>query len=1256
MFRLLERFMKIRQLSGRTEMPMADTLAISKRKTGGRDRGISMVQVIAVCAATSLAALTISPVANAQEITSSSIVKYLGATTAALSNLPVTTGNAGLIALDHQGNLIVADTGSGILSRLPLSGGGASTIASGIAGISAVTADLQGNIYFASTSSNQVVEIKAGGTAQIVVASGLNTPSSLAIDLNGNVIIADTGNNRVVEVLQGGAVNVLTTNVQAPTSLYMDPLGNLYIGGTGLLAVRLANEQVYPVGQNWIQPKAILQAGGHDLYVIESSGNQLIKYISATSQQQVLLTPADNILTASITGDNDGDIYLFNQKNSQVSKLDPSIRFGQLPVGVKSAPYTLTFEFETADALASILDLTQGTADGQLTTGNSSCVVGFAYQAGDTCTVQASVTLTKSGKWNGDVTLVDASGNNLLDTEVFAQGIAPVQALLPGQAQTYFRDPYSYEAELLPTSLAVDAADNLYIGDDGNQRVLRVTPDGSMTIPLVGNSPLNQGLKNPLALALDGKGNLFIADQSFAWGVSPNLASPGTYNAASFTAIPYAQWGPQQQYVNYMTGLLVQPSGGFVFSDSANNRVIAVGPDGAGTEILNASVPIGNEQEAVNYPLSLAYEPDGSLLLVDFGNDRIVRRTSAGVVSDVVAPGANVAGAALSQPMGLAVDPAGNIYIADAGNNRIVGVSPNGNSWIVADATTPVDGSTSVPVNNPQTLALDTHGNLYVGDLGNERIVKIIRTTQNVMFNQTNTGSQSAPVQVEVQNIGNSTLTIQSLNISASTAFSLLSTSTCPGQTTLAPTTSCAVQVQYAPASAGDILGQLNIVSNTQAVAGSTTILPLIGSTQSTVDHFRLVSLPQDVTAGTAFAYVLRAENAAGALVTGYRGTVQISWSENANGPGQYSFTAADGGSHTLAGTTIDLAGIATVTIADTSNTALAVSGQTFVGPSLPASLSILGGGTQSAPLQNAFPEALTVQVLDSFGNLVPGAAVLFGAPASGASAVDSNGNSIISTQTDSTGLAVIYLTANGTPGTYAVTAALQSGAAVVFTLTNQNFGFTMVATPATTTFDLSGNASTVLTITPVAGFDGKIAFTCVGAAGTSCNFSNTALQIHANVAQPGTGATIPISVTINSTDTTAALSAGERSAGALLTVCALVGLFGLGNIKRYRSALGVLAICFISLAGTLFMGCSGSGLGSTSKVTTPASAIKVEVVAETALPGTNATFQRSLIITINPWTQAGGATSTSQAAPAAGTCLTATSRAAISCPATGQL
>ena len=127
----------------------------------------------------------------------------------------------------------------------------------------------------------------------------------------------------------------------------------------------------------------------------------------------------------------------------------------------------------------------------------------------------------------------------------------------------------------------------------------------------------------------------------------------------------------------------------------------------------------------LNNPTGLALDTAGNLYIADFGNNRI-RKVSNDVITTVSGGGA---GAQLSHPTGVAVDTSGNLYIADSGNNVVRKVS-GGVTVTVAGTGTPGglgDGgpATSAQLNTPEGVAIDTLGNLYIADSGNDAVVKV---------------------------------------------------------------------------------------------------------------------------------------------------------------------------------------------------------------------------------------------------------------------------------------------------------------------------------------------------------------------------------------------------------------------------------------------------------------------------------------------------------------------------------------------------
>ena len=135
-------------------------------------------------------------------------------------------------------------------------------------------------------------------------------------------------------------------------------------------------------------------------------------------------------------------------------------------------------------------------------------------------------------------------------------------------------------------------------------------------------------------------------------------------------------------------------------------------------------------------PVSVSLDPAGNIYIADAGNNRI-RKVTNGVITTIAGNGAfgfggdggPAIGAQLNQPQSLAVDAAGNIYVADTSNNRVRKISNGVISTVAGTGEFGFSGdngpATSAQLGHPNGLAVDAAGNLFVGDFYNNRIRKI---------------------------------------------------------------------------------------------------------------------------------------------------------------------------------------------------------------------------------------------------------------------------------------------------------------------------------------------------------------------------------------------------------------------------------------------------------------------------------------------------------------------------------------------------
>jgi hypothetical protein len=301
-----------------------------------------------------------------------------------------------------------------------------------------------------------------------------------------------------------------------------------------------------------------------------------------------------------------------------------------------------------------------------------------------------------------------------------------------------------------PEGVAVDSAGNLFVADTYNDTIRKVTPDGVVTT-LAGSarsSGANDGTGSaarfyyPTCLAVDNAGNLVVAD---SWNNTiRNVTSSGV--VTTLAGDP-SRWpdgsadgtGSEAQFY-HPRGVAVDSESNVFVGDFGNNTIRKVTAAGVVTTLAGSAGASGTNDHTgsaarFSMPYGVAVDSAGNVFVGDFGNCTIRKVTSAGVVTTLAgcswAGGTNDgAGSAarFDEPCGVAVDSAGNVFVGDSINGTIRKVTPAGvvttiggmagmNGW--------VDGiGSAANFAFPLGIAVDSVGNLYVADQGNNRISK----------------------------------------------------------------------------------------------------------------------------------------------------------------------------------------------------------------------------------------------------------------------------------------------------------------------------------------------------------------------------------------------------------------------------------------------------------------------------------------------------------------------------------------------------
>jgi streptogramin lyase len=300
-----------------------------------------------------------------------------------------------------------------------------------------------------------------------------------------------------------------------------------------------------------------------------------------------------------------------------------------------------------------------------------------------------------------------------------------------------------------PYGVATDTSGNVYVAESFNHTIRKITPAGVVTT-LAGAAGMPGSadgtgsaarFRIPAAVATDASGTVYVVDSGSHTirkitpaGVVTTLAgtagvsgsTDGTGSAASFY---------------YPARVATDASGNVYVADSGNNTIRKITPAGvvttlAGTAGASGSADGTGPEARLNSPTGVATDVSGNVYVADYGNNTIRKITPAGVVTTLAGTagtrGSNDGTGAesrFSNPDGVATDASGNVYVTDSSNNTIRKISPAGVVTTLA-GTAGTRGSNDgtgaeASFNGSRGVATDASGNVYVADSFNSAIRKI---------------------------------------------------------------------------------------------------------------------------------------------------------------------------------------------------------------------------------------------------------------------------------------------------------------------------------------------------------------------------------------------------------------------------------------------------------------------------------------------------------------------------------------------------
>jgi len=611
--------------------------------------------------------------------------------------------NAGLdlprgLCVDTHSNLFICDTGNNRIRKVTLTngvintvaGGGTNTLGDGGAATNAtlkgplsVAVDILSNIFIADTTNNRIRKVGANGIILTVAGGGTNmatngimatnasiiNPVGVAVDLFGNLFISyanTNGSGGLLKVATNGTVTLLGSN--GYFSEYVTNASGLAVDGAGDLLMALPAYDVVLDNARFggVLPQAVAGVLGTGGFFGDGS--------PAASAE--LLEPY------GLAVDSVGDVFIADTYNNRIRKVAAQgTNFSIAGVSTNNiGNYDVVVSSPYGSITSSIAFLAVGIPPSLTSqTGSVTAVIG---SNGTLSEMMATGPGPFSYQWQFNGVnlplLINTVAGNGKDGELGDGGLAT-------------------NAEIYAGSVAVDSLGDFFIADSANDRVREVNASGLIstvagdgTNGFSGDGLLatNASLFNPVAVAVDSAGNLYIADEA-----NNRIRVVGTNGVISTFA----------------------GDGNYGFS-------------GDGEQATNASLAS---------PSGVAVDVLGNVYIADQDNNRIRQVGVNGIINTIAGNGTNgfsgdggaAIDASLANPEEVTVDGMGNVYIADSGNKRIRKVGPNGIIVTVAgngDAGYYGDGqpATSAFVESPASVAVDALGDIYIAD-GTEHVREV---------------------------------------------------------------------------------------------------------------------------------------------------------------------------------------------------------------------------------------------------------------------------------------------------------------------------------------------------------------------------------------------------------------------------------------------------------------------------------------------------------------------------------------------------
>lgn len=293
----------------------------------------------------------------------------------------------------------------------------------------------------------------------------------------------------------------------------------------------------------------------------------------------------------------------------------------------------------------------------------------------------------------------------------------------------------------LPVGVAVDAIGNVYVAERSNHKIRKITAEG-VTTTLAGsergfaNGPGDVAqFDHPFGIAVDASGNVYVSEEMN--DKIRKITPEGVVSTFAGGARGFADGIGGNAQFDSPLGVAIDAFGNFYVADADNHRIRKITPDGtvstlAGSTQGYADGPGTTAQFLL--PVGVAVDGSGNLYVTERGGQKIRKVTPEGVVSTLAGSVEGMqdgpaASALFSIPLGISADAVGNVYVADSKNQKIRKITPQGTvSTLAGTSAGFFDGpGSTAKFNAPIGVVVDALDVVYVADHRNHKIRKIIQ-------------------------------------------------------------------------------------------------------------------------------------------------------------------------------------------------------------------------------------------------------------------------------------------------------------------------------------------------------------------------------------------------------------------------------------------------------------------------------------------------------------------------------------------------